>query len=91
MKNRVPNPISSLKNNKIIKKWHAVIINHRLKLNHKMQWDEILIMDSEVSYKKELISEMIHIKRQQLSSNKQSETDMLSNTYQPIIDHLFLS
>jgi len=38
---------------------------------------------------------MIHIKRQQLSLNKplneQSDTDMLSNTYQSIIDRLSLN
>jgi len=42
----------------------SVITNHRLELNHEMQWNEVLIMDSELSYKKRLISEMIHIKRQ---------------------------
>jgi len=67
----------------------SVITSHRLESNHEMQRDKILI--SEVSHKKRLISEMIHIKRQQLPLNKQSNTDMLSNTYQSIIDHLSLS
>jgi len=48
-----------------------------IELNHEMQWNEVLIMDSEFSYKKRLISEMIHIKRQQLPLNKQSDTDCL--------------
>jgi len=69
----------------------SVITNHRLESNHEMQWNEVLIVDNELSYRKRLISEMIHIKRQQQSLNKQSDTYMLSNAYQSIIDRLSLS
>jgi len=70
----------------------SVITNHRLESN-EMQWNEVLIVDSELSYsyKKRLISEMIHIKKQQQLLNKQNDTDMLSNVYHPIIDRLSFS
>jgi len=45
-------------------------------------------MDNEPSYGKKLISEMIHIKKQPYGLNKQSDTDLLSDTYLSIIELL---
>jgi len=44
-------------------------------------------VDNEPSYSKRLIFEMIHIKKQS-ELNKQSDTELLSDTYLPIIELL---
>jgi len=41
----------------------SVISNHRLENDHKMNWNDVKIMDNESFYSKRLISEMIHIKK----------------------------
>jgi len=66
----------------------SVISNHRLENNHEMNWNDVKIMDNEPFYGKKLISEMIHIKEQPYGLNKQSDTDLLSDTYLPIIELL---
>jgi len=65
-----------------------VVSNHRIEHNHDMNWDEATILDRESSYIKRIVSEMIYIKRQYNSLNKQSDTDLLPEVYQPIIDSL---
>jgi len=66
----------------------SVISEHRLNLKHEFEWDNIKIIDNEFSYQKRLISEMVHIKKQQHSLNKQSDTDLLLMAYIPILDLL---
>jgi len=66
----------------------SVVSNHRLEYNHDMNWSEIAILDVETSYCKRIISEMVYIKRQRNSLNKQSDTDLLPDVYLPIIDVL---
>jgi len=66
----------------------SVVSNHRLENNHEMDWSGVMILDKESSYVKRIISEMVHIKRQHICLNKQSDTDLLSDTYLPIIDVL---
>jgi len=66
----------------------SVISNHRLEYNHDMNWSETAILDVETSYGKRIISEMVYIKRQRNSLNKQSDTDLLPDVYLPIIDVL---
>jgi len=51
-----------------------------------MDWSGVTILDRESSYVKRIISEMVYIKRQHIGLNKQSDTDLLSDTYLPIID-----
>jgi len=63
----------------------SVISNHRLENNHEMNWGEIKIIDRESSFTKRIISEMIHIKKQTRGLNKQSDTDLLSEIYFPLI------
>jgi len=65
----------------------SVISTHRLQ-NHEFDWEGVHILDSEPSWYKRIISEMIHIKMQSCGLNKQSDTDMLSDSYYPIIQHL---
>jgi len=66
----------------------SVITEHRLNFNHNFEWDKIKIIDNERSYKKRIISEMVHIKKQLQGLNKQSDTDLLPNSYLPILEHL---
>jgi len=54
-----------------------------------MNWNKVEIVDTEPSYGKRLIiSEMIHIKKQLYGLNKQSDTELLSDVYLPIIELL---
>ena len=50
------------------------------------QWDNVLILDEEPSYRKRLISEMLHIKKQKNSLNLQTDTEGLNKAYLPIIN-----
>jgi len=66
----------------------SVISEHRLRFKHDFEWDNIKIIDNELSYQKRIISEMVHIKKQQNGLNKQSDTDLLPTSYIPILDLL---
>jgi len=66
----------------------SVISDHRLDYDHDMNWNEVEIVDTEPSYGKRLISEMINIKKQLHGLNKQSDTELLSDIYLPIIELL---
>jgi len=66
----------------------SVVSKHILDNDHEMDWKGIVILDKEPSYAKRIISEMIYIKRQQRGLIKQSDTDLLSDTYLPIINIL---
>lgn len=61
---------------------------HRMEKNHNFRWDNVEILDREPSYLKKSISEMVHIKKQKCSLNKQSDTDLLSEAYVPIINQI---
>ena len=52
------------------------------------RWNEMKILDSESSYNKRLISEMILIKRQKQNLNKQNDTESLSEPYLQITQSL---
>jgi len=66
----------------------SVISKHILDNNHEMDWSGVTILDKEPSYGKRITAEMIYIKRQHRGLNKQSDTDLLSDTYLPIINIL---
>jgi len=63
----------------------SVISQHRLSNNHEFQWDDIDILDKERKYHNRLISEMIHIKKQKNSINKQNDTEQFPDIYLPLI------
>jgi len=42
----------------------SVNIKCRIKFNHKFDWDKVIILDKKRFLNKRLISEMLHIKRQ---------------------------
>ena len=64
--NDVKKPVESL----------SVISYHRINDDHCMDWENTKILDSERSFYKRSISEMIHIKMQTEVLNKQSDTDI---------------
>ncbi|KYN38925.1 hypothetical protein ALC56_06685, partial [Trachymyrmex septentrionalis] len=64
----------------------SVITEHRLLHDHDFQWDDVQILDEEPSYRKRLILEMLHIKRQKNSLNLQTDTEGLHKAYLPIIN-----
>jgi len=66
----------------------SVVSNHRLNDDHEMDWNQTEILDIESSYNKRIVSEMIFIKRQTNALNKQSDTDLLPDSYVPIIKEL---
>jgi len=68
----------------------TVITNHRIQYNHNFDWNNVKILDKELFYKKRLISEMVHIKKQSLGLNKQSGSDSLHDSYLSIIQLFFL-
>ena len=53
----------------------SVVSRHQLNEMHELDWDNIRILDTEQSLLKRRISEMIHIKNQISSINKQSDTE----------------
>ena len=59
--------------------------------DHDFQWDDVQILDEEPSYRKRLISEMLHIKKQKNSLNLQTDTEGLHKAYLPIINKVWLS
>jgi len=61
----------------------SVISNHRLEKN-EFNWRETKILDTESSYNKRLVSEMVFIKTQ-------SDIDLFSDAYLPIINFPFPS
>ncbi|KYN37516.1 hypothetical protein ALC56_08117, partial [Trachymyrmex septentrionalis] len=63
----------------------SVISNHRINNDHGMDWENTKILDSERSFYKRSISEMIHIKMQTDVLNKQSDTDCFPDIYLPLL------
>ena len=63
----------------------SVISCHKLDSDHTIDWDNSSILDSEHSYYKRMISEMIHIKRQENGLNKQSDIERFPEIYIPFI------
>jgi len=63
----------------------SVITDHRLLFTHEFDWDSVKVLDEEMNYKKRLISEMIHIKKQQNRLNSQNDTDLLDPIYNDLI------
>lgn len=64
----------------------SVISQHRVEYGHDFEWDNIKILDREIGYNKRLISEMLHIKSQNNSLNKQEDTEFLPESYLPLLN-----
>jgi len=67
---------------------HSVITDHRLKDNHEFDWDRVEILDNERFLSKRLISEMLHIVRQNNSLNLQSDTEFLHHAWVSVLGKL---
>lgn len=65
------------------------IMNHRVDFNHDFDWENVKIVDIEKHYLKRLISEVIHIKKQDNGINLQSDTQLLHIIYFPLLHTLF--
>jgi len=61
-----------------------VISIHRLQ-GHDFNWSEAEILDKELSYKKRIISEMLHI-TQKFGLNIQSDTEKLDKAYLTVLN-----
>jgi len=63
----------------------SVITNHRQNFNHDFDWNNVKVLDEETNYKKRLISEMIHIKKQKHGLNSQNDTELLDPLYHDLV------
>ena len=64
----------------------STISQHRIDLGHDFNWNDVKILDKEPVYNKRLISEMLHIRSQTNSLNKQEDTEQLPDSYLPIMN-----
>ena len=65
-----------------------IISLHQVNHKHNLNWDNIQILDSELSFQKRLISEMIFIKKRTIFQNKQDNTNCLPDIYFPTQYHV---
>jgi len=63
----------------------SVISLHKLTNNHDFKWNDVEILDNEHSFNNRLISEIIHIKKQENGLNKQNDTEQFPDLYLPFI------
>jgi len=57
----------------------SVISRHKLDHDHTINWKNVNILNSEQSYYKRMVSEMIHIKRQDYYLNKVTQNPFLKS------------
>jgi len=63
----------------------SVVSRHRSNLGHDFSWNDTEILDTEQSYHKGLISEMLHTKMQKNGINSMKDTDLLDPAYTTLI------
>ena len=63
-----------------------MITEHRLQAQHDFDWNNIKVLDEEPCYNKQLISEMINIKKQVNNLNLQTDTEDFNKAH--IINNL---
>jgi len=63
----------------------SVVSLHQLNNNHEIKWDNVNILDKEHAYNNRIVSEMIHIKKQNNGLNKQNDTEQFPDLYLPFI------
>jgi len=66
----------------------SVISEHIMNHNHTFDWENTKILDYEPRFYKRIVSEMIHIKEQNISLNLNSDTELLDDTYFDILSEL---
>jgi len=69
------------------KKSHSlsVIAEHIVNTDHKMDWENTKILDTETNYNKRLISECMYIKIHTHNINKKTDTEIFPDNYLPIL------
>jgi hypothetical protein len=67
---------------------HSVITEHIVNTNHKMDWNNVKILDHKNIYHKRLVSEMISIKEQENGLNCIKDTELLHSSYYNILNEL---
>jgi len=75
-------------NHKSITSKVSVLTQHMLEHSHTFDWKNTQILDTEPSYFKRLISEMLHIKEQPNGINAQTDTEFLDESYNDILEML---
>lgn len=65
-----------------------VVSDNRIYKDHNFVWEGVKTLDMEPSFKKRLIPEMVHIKRQKCGINKQQKTELLPDGYLPNLNLL---
>ena len=68
----------------------SVICQHQINFGHEFDWNRTVVVDSEIIYKKRLISEMIHMKCQKSRINKKDNIYTLNSNYFPLLKNLKL-
>ncbi|KYQ46730.1 hypothetical protein ALC60_14251 [Trachymyrmex zeteki] len=63
----------------------TVLSQHQIDCGHKINWDDIQVLDIEPFFQKRIMSEMIFIKKQIDGLNKQNDTEKLPETYFPLL------
>lgn len=66
----------------------SVVHEHMIESDHSFKWDDVEILDRESYYYKRLISEMFFIQSQCSGLNLQTDTELLGESYKPIISLL---
>ena len=77
----------STSNIRSINKNLSVISEHRIDNNHDFYWKNVKILDKEPNCFKRLVSEMIHIKKEDKTINKQTDTTNLNAIYDKYINY----
>jgi len=60
--------------------------HHRLEEDHEFDWENIAVLDEKSQYRKILMSEILHIRKQTRGLNLQTDLEGLPKTYFPIVD-----
>lgn len=47
-------------------------------------WENVCVLDREPTYRRRIISKMIHIQQQEKGLNRQEDTELLNKVYCPI-------
>jgi len=80
--------IKELRNIRSNTSTRSVITDHRMQSEHDFDWDNVKILEEEPCYGKRLISEMIHIKKQENRLNLQNDREGLHKSYLSIISRI---
>ena len=68
----------------------SVVFQHQINFRHEFEWNRTVAVDSEIIYKKRLISGMIRIKCHKNSINKKDDIYTLNSNYFPLLKSLKL-